>query len=177
MKQGEKGFGIIELAVAFSIMAFIGCAAAAATFRVIKDTERSNNHMTVVRQVQNAGYWISHDAQSAESMVTDNLELPNFIVLSWTEQDYEGGDPTYHSVTYFFEDLSNGVGKLKRSRWSSAGVSQEILVANYIYYDPNDPDNTSGASYENPVLTAKLAAVYGDFIETKEYKILRRPNL
>ena len=65
MRQKEKGFFTIELIVAFMIMALIGSAATMTTFQVINSAERSESHLTAVRQVQNAGYWISCDAQMA----------------------------------------------------------------------------------------------------------------
>ncbi len=176
MKQGKNGFTLIGLAVTLAITAIIGSAAATATFQVVKNSGRNENNMTAVHQVQNAGYQISRDAQMAESVVVDNLEAPNFLVLNWTEQDYDGGDSTYHSVTYFFEELSDGIGKLKRNHWSSAGASEETLVAEYIYYDPDDPENTSKAIYQSPVLTVRLVALYEKARETREYKVIRRPN-
>jgi len=176
MKQGEKGFTHIELIVAITIIALISGATAMATFQVFHGTERSNNHMTAVRQVHNAGYWISRDTQMAQSVTTDNLTLPDFLVLSWTERDY-ADEPTYHSVTYFFEDLTDGIGKLKRSHWSSAGANEQTLVAQYIYYDPDDPDDTSEASYQSPALTVQLTALFEETKETREYRINRRPNL
>ena len=176
MKQGEKGFTAIELLVAITIIALIGSATATATFQVFKGTERSNNHMTAVRQVHNAGYWISRDAQMAQSVTTDNLTPPDFLVLSWTERDY-ADEPTYHSVTYFFEDLTDGIGKLKRNHWSSAGANEQTLVAEYIYYDPDDPDNTSKAGYQKPVLTVQLTALFEETGETREYRINRRSSL
>ena len=84
---------------------------------------------------------------------------------------------TYHSVSYFFEGLSDGIGKLKRNHWSSAGASEETLVAAYIYYDPADPENTSKLTYQSPVLTVRLIALYEEARETREYKVIRRPNL
>lgn len=177
MKQGKNGFTLIGLAVTLAVMSIIGSAAAVATFQVVKSTGRNESHMTAVRQVQNAGYQISHDAQMAESVVVDNLEPPNFLVLNWTEQAYDGGDSTYHSVSYFFEGLSDGIGKLKRNHWSSAGASEETLVAAYIYYDPADPENTSKLTYQSPVLTVRLIALYEEARETREYKVIRRPNL
>ncbi|MFQ6122708.1 MAG: type II secretion system protein J [Dehalococcoidales bacterium] len=175
MKQAEKGFTIIELAVAITIIAFVGSAAAVATFQVFKGTERNNDYMITVRQVQNAGYWISRDTQMAQSVTTDNLTLPDLLVLRWTEWD-DAGDPIYHSVTYFFEDLSDGIGKLKRSHWSSIGANEQTLLAEYIYYDPSDPDNTSKASYQSPVLTVQLTSLFEETRETREYRINHRPN-
>jgi len=177
MRHSEKGFAIIEVAAAIAIIAVIGSAAAATTFQVIQGSELDNNRMTAVRQVQNAGYWISRDVQMAESVVTEDLSFPDFIVLTWTERDYSGGDSAYHSVTYSLEDLSDGAGKLKRTHWSSAGANEQTLIANYIYYDPADPDNTSKAGYQNPVLTVQLTALVGEATETREYQIRRRPNL
>ena len=176
MKQGEKGFSTIELIVVLSIIALIGLAATMTTFQAINVTARNNSHMTAVRQTQNAGYWISRDAQMTESVVTDNLSFPDFIVLTWTVWD-DSDNATNHSVKYFFEELSNGIGKLKRNHWSSAGLNQDTLVAEYISYDPNDPVNTSNVSYQDPVLTVKLTALFGDASETREYRISCRPNL
>ena len=177
MRYSERGFTLIELAVAVAIIALIGSAAAATTFQVIRGSQSGNNRMTAVRQVQNAGYWIGRDVQMAESVDADGLSFPDFIVLNWTERDYSGGDSIYHSVSYFFEDLSDDIGKLKREHWSSAGANEQTLVADYIYYDPDGPDNSSKVSYQSPVLTLQLTAISGDAFETREYRIQRRPNL
>jgi len=109
MKLGEKGFTLIELIVAVAIIALIGSATATATLQVLRVTGRNNEHMTAVRQVHNIGYWISRDAQMAQSVATDNLTEPDFLVLNWTEWNY-ADDPIYHSVTYFFEDLIDLAG-------------------------------------------------------------------
>ena len=81
------------------------------------------------------------------------------------------------SITYFFEEISEGVGKLKRNQWSSGGANAEILIAEYICYDPDDPVNTSNASYQSQVLTVKLTALFYDARETREYIMGGRPNL
>ena len=175
MKQDEKGSTAVQLIVAVAIIALVGSAAAAATFQVLKGTERNGDHMTAARQVQNAGYWISRDAQMAQSVIADNLTPPDFLVLSWTEWD-DAGDPTYHSVTYFLEDLADGTGKLKRSYWSSAGANEQTLVAEHIYCYSDDPDRTSEVSYQSPVLTVRLTAFLEETSETREYRIIRRPN-
>ncbi len=176
MKLGEKGLTYIELVVALTIIVLVSGAAAMASFQVFKGTERNNDYLTTVRQVQNASYWVNRDTQMAQSVTADNLTSPDFLILSWTEWD-EADNPTYHSATYFFEDLTDGIGKLKRSHWSSAGANEQTLVAEYIYYDPADPDNTSKVSYQSPVLTVRLTALFEETIETREYQIKKRPNL
>ncbi len=174
MKLGEKGYTFIELIIAITIMVAASGAAGGAIFQILRGTQRNNDHITVVRDVQNAGYWISRDAQMAQSVnTTDTLASLNFLILSWTEWVDEG-DPIDHSVRYFFEDVTDGVGKLKRNHSSGAGASEETLIAQYIYYDPNDVGNTSNTSYQSSVLTVQLTALFEDVWEIREYKIRQR---
>lgn len=177
MKQGETGFTLIEVIVAAAIVALIALAANMSLVQVIKGNEPGKNRITAVRQVQNAGYWISCDARMAESVVADNLTPPDFLILTWTEWDDKTGDAIHHKCTYFLDDLSGGIAKIKRTHWSSAGANDQTLVAEYIYYDPEDPDNTSKVSYQSQVLTLQLTAVSGDATETGEYMIKHRLSL
>lgn len=176
MKSSEKGYSLIEMLISITIMAMASGAAGAAIFQIMRNTERNSDHMTVVRQVENAGYWISNDAQMAVSAnATGVLNLPNFLVLSWIEWD-ASGNPTYHTARYFFEGLTNGIGTLKRNHTSTAGADEYALIAQYIYYNPGDATNTSNASYQSSVLTVKLTSLVEQTMESKEYKIKGRPN-
>ncbi len=175
MKQGQCGFTFIELAMATAIMALIASTATMVTFSVLNNTERTNNQMTVVRQVENAGYWISQDIQAASSVSTENLTPPDFLALTWTEWGYDE-DSIYHSVTYSIEDLSGGIGKLRRNHQDSQGASEQTLVAEYVYYNLSDPANTSNVSHQEPMLTLKIVCLLEDAREMREYKIQSRPN-
>jgi len=176
MRRSEKGYTLIELVVAVAIIVLVSGAAFITIFQVLKGTEKNNSHMDAVRQVQNAGYWISRDAGMAQSIETDNLTPPDFIVFSWTEWDSDD-DEIYHSATYSIEDMINGTGTLKRSHWSTAGANEQTFIAQHIYYTPSDPDNTSKANYQPPVLTLKLASLVNEAREMREYRIKRRPNI
>ncbi len=175
MKQSEKGFTIIELAVAVAIVALIGSAAASTTYQVLNTAERSNEHMTAVQQVQNAGYWLSHDAYMADNVIADNLTLPTFLVLKWTEWGY-GEDNVYYVATYSIENISGGVGQLKRRLQDSIGTDQHTLVADYIYYNPADSTNTTSVTYQSPTINLRVAARFGSASEVRDYEIYRRPN-
>ena len=176
MIRSEKGISTIELIVACAIIGLIGSAASMSIFQVLNVTAQSNDSFTTISQVQNAGHWISRDAQMAENVTTDNLSGTNFLVLDWNELDISDNE-TNHSVTYFFEGLSSGIGNLKRNHWSSTEGNSEILVAKYLSFDPADPVNTSNTSYQNPVLDVKLISIFGDASESREYRISCRPNL
>ena len=176
IKRDQGGFTLIELLVVMAIAALMVGAASMTTFQVTDITRRSNDHTTAVRQVQNAGYWISRDALMAEQVIVDSdPETADFLTVLWTEWGY-GEDSIYHSVIYSFQDLSQGIAKLKRTHWSSAGANEQTLVAEYIYYNPDDPDNTTKVSYQSPVLTMQITASLGEAKETKEYRVCGRPE-
>lgn len=176
MKRGQKGYTLIELAIAVSIMVLVSGAASIAIIQTLKATETNNTHMNAVRQVQNAGYWLSRDARMAQSINTDNLSPPDFLVFSWTEWDSQN-EEVYHSATYSFAGLADGIGNLKRTHWSSAGANEQTLIAQHIYYRPADPDDTSKAVYQAPMLTLQLTAIVEDEMEIREYRIKHRPNI
>lgn len=174
--KGEKGFTLIELLMTLCIVALIAGGGAAVVFQVLSGAERASSHTASVSQVQDAGYWISHDAQMADSVVVDGLQPPDLLVLNWTQRNYANGETTYHSVTYSLQELSDAVGRLRRSHWSSAGANEHSIVAEHIYYDPADLEKTSKASYTSPVLSLQLTSSLGEVTETREYRIIRRPN-
>lgn len=176
MKNDEKGYTFIELIISITIIVLVSGAASIAIFQILKGTETNNTHMNAVRQVQNAGYWISRDSQMAQSVNTDNLTPPDFIAFNWTEWD-DQNEEIYHTATYSFEDLTDDTGKLKRTHWSSAGANEQTLIATHIYYAPADPDDTSKASYQAPVLTLQLTSLVEDAMEVREYRIKHRPNI
>ncbi|TRZ49142.1 MAG: prepilin-type N-terminal cleavage/methylation domain-containing protein [Dehalococcoidia bacterium] len=186
IKRDQKGFTLIELLVVLAIIALIAIAATTTTFQVLASTKRSNDHMTAIRQVQNAGYWISNDAQMAQSVVTDDVpETPEFLVLNWTEWD-EGKkkkDSKYHLVTYSFQDLSDGIGKLKRQYLIKNANDEPIgdgvttLVAEYIYYNPGDPENSSFFEPQDGRWILRIQARKGTATETREYEVTPRVNM
>ena len=168
MKQGEEGFTLIEIVMVIAIIALIAGAATMVTFQLVRGTERSNDHMTAVNQVQNAGYWINRDTQMAEN-VTAGLTLPNFLILSWVEE--ESGE---HQVTYTLEAMpSTELKKLQRHLSINGGPDSTTFVAQYI-----DPDKTScNFTGNNLVLTVTAAGGSGSpKSETRVYEVIPRQN-
>ncbi len=174
MKPGEKGFTLIELLISLAITALIAVAASTVIFQIFRTTDRNNNYMTAVRQVQNASYWLNHDFQMADG-ITTNTTPPDFLTIRWSEWD-AAGTGIYHSANYTFENLSSSIGNLKRTHRSSAGDNDTKLIATGIYFNPDDADNTTRISYQSPVLTVRLTALSENTRETREYEIKCRPN-
>ena len=173
MRLGEKGYLYIELLVAITIATLIAGAATMAVFQILKNTERNNNRMTAVRQVQNAGYWISRDTQIAQGMVAANLTQPDFLILSWTE----GISGDNYLVIYTLEDMPGSEAKqLLRSQSMNAGANSTALVAQHIDSDPAKTkcELTSGT------LSLTITSTVGDGPEqeneTRKYQLVPRPG-
>ncbi|MBN1643457.1 MAG: hypothetical protein JW856_01355 [Dehalococcoidales bacterium] len=176
MRNGEKGFNTIELIISIALITIIGLGSYMVTHQTMTINSKGQSKMTVVTQAENAGYWIILDAQMAENITTDDLTSPNFIIISWTDWDVLGLNSVYHTSTYYFDDLADGIGILMRRHWSSAGANETSIVGEYIYYEPTDPGNTSSATYQSPELTVRIVTEYKGTIEKREYKITQRPN-
>lgn len=177
MRKSEKGLALIELVLSVAVFCVTATIAGAFIFQVNKATELSNSHVAAIWQAQKSGDWISRDAQRADSIIVDDLEYPTFLVLTWTQRNFEpGGHSIYHVVSYSFIDMTGNTGKLNRNHWSSEGMDENTLIASYIYQNSGDTDNTSKAIYVNPTLTVQLSFSLGNSWEKKQYIVERRPS-
>lgn len=163
--RNEKGFSLLELLIVLGIMSVIGTGMAVTTATIVKITPQSNDHVIVLRQAQNAGYWITRDVQTAQS-VDINPAGGEFLKLTLT---VVGSADSL--VTYQLEDMAGGMKKLVRT---SQGVP--MLVAEYIYYDPDvNPDtSTKILDYQNYKLSFRMTARSGDATVIKKYEASQR---
>jgi prepilin-type N-terminal cleavage/methylation domain-containing protein len=176
MKKQEIGFTIIELMIAISIMALASVAAGMAIYQVFGGTEGNNDRLTALHQVQNSGYWISRDTQMAISVnTTDNMSFPEFLRLGWTEWD-DAGDPKYHLIHYTLENGSNNLYSLKRTHTDSDNITQETMIADYIFYQPGN-EYSSNTTQNGSIIHVNITSIFGDLRESREYQIKRRAGL
>jgi len=180
--KNQRGFTLVELLVAIAITAFITGGITMVIFQVFSGNARSSNHMIAVRQVQNAGFWISQDAQMAQTVL---LEWPEEdppgtrfpLSLSWTEWD-----GTRHQVIYTLENMTDGDKQLQRQHLTYDVVGNPIgdetsIVARYIIpgLALTSLDYTAG------VLTFTVTASVGngsqEESETRVYEITPRTSI
>lgn len=123
MKLSEKGFTLLELLVALSIMSAIMGVMSAAVITIMKTTQQNEEWNVNMREMQNAGHWISQDALMAQTVI---LDRPNvFLALTWNDWNNNNTD-----VEYYFDQ--NHRDRLYRRL---NHVSPGILIAQYVLTD------------------------------------------
>ena len=167
LKKGQKGFTLIELIVVVAITGLITWGITLTIIQVFDINTRSTNRMAAISQLQNAGLWVSNDAQMAQSVnATGGSGFP--LTLNWI--DWETSDS--HAVNYTLEAMSSGgLEKLQRSTINGVAPpppTDPPTVAEYI-----DPDQTSFA-WDGEWLTFTVTATVGEESETRVYKVAPR---
>ena len=168
INKKQRGFTLIELLIAIAITSVITGGITTAIFQTFTVNARTSSHMTAVRQVQNAGHWISQDAQMAQEVLPSGATGFNPLTLTWTEWV----DSTENVVTYSITVDD----ELKRSHSEDGGAPIEMIVARYI-----DLTNTSCLVTADGVLVVTITAAVGDYpetvSETRVYEVTPRPNI
>jgi prepilin-type N-terminal cleavage/methylation domain-containing protein len=73
LKKGERGFTLLELIIAVAITGLITTGVTTAIYQTFTLSTRTSNHMIVVREVQEAGYWVSLYAYTASDIEVTGL--------------------------------------------------------------------------------------------------------
>jgi prepilin-type N-terminal cleavage/methylation domain-containing protein len=172
MKSKNRGFTLIELLVALGIMGVVSAAASESIYQVSKNTQRNSNHISAVLALQNADQRISEDVLTAQGVVTENLTLPNFLVVRWV-----GSSGNEYLITYTLADMAGTSLKELRRNFSVNGSANETsIVAQNI--DSNTAQTTCNIT--DGALCMRLTATVGSGAaassETRNYRIVPRPN-
>ena len=162
INTNQRGFTMIEVIMALAVTAIITGGITMTIFQVFDGNTRSSNHMIAVRQVQNAGYWISHDTQMAQSVAL--TAGPDGFPLTLTWADWDSGD--VHKVVYTL--LADN--KLQREHYTNLNPDATTFVAEYI-----DPTGTS-CQFAGGKLTFTVTATVGTQSETRTYEVVPRPD-
>jgi len=161
LKKGERGFSLVELVIVVALAGLVGAAITATAFQVFTFSTRLSNQMTAVRQVQQAGFWVSPDVMMAQpAKISTNQSGGRFLVLGWTAHDGKEHEVTY---TITADDRLQRTHNITEGGQTTTEVS---VVAEYISSASFVP---SGSAY-----TLTVTATVGEQTETRTYEVKPR---
>ncbi len=144
----QKGFTLIELIIAGAIGVLVIGALVGVIWQLFNTSASSSGNMMAIRQVQNAGYWISQDALQAQEVSTAyDANTGKVLELTWYE--YMEVLNEEDEVTSYAKGAGNKTvflindGKLVREYYTSPensnasfSLQNTTFIAEYIEYDP-----------------------------------------
>ena len=164
LKTTEKGFTLIELLVGIAIAAFVVGAASMTVITMMRLSPQTNNWAIALRQVQNAGYWISRDVQMAQGEITVEDENPTFLTLTVPEWDAVSEEVVDKTIDYEFANID---GEQWLVRTDSTGG--QTAIAQYI----SEPIQNN-YDLETRTLTFTIEATSVDKTVSRDYKAMQR---
>ncbi|MEA3442623.1 MAG: prepilin-type N-terminal cleavage/methylation domain-containing protein [Chloroflexota bacterium] len=165
IKANQRGFTLIEILVAIVVGGMVVAAASTVVMQILQSS-RSSSQMTALRQVQTAGYWVSHDALQAQEMNTND-----FLYIKWT--DWDDGD--IHEIEYSLV----GSGTLKHLQRQEiinddADHPTITIVARYVDSSQTSCTPANHVFVPGELLTFMVTATMEEQTETRTYKIKPR---
>lgn len=157
----HKAFTLIEMIIAVALVGILGAGITTFTVQTITETKRSSNHMQVIQQLQNAGFWVSRDVQMAQT-VTPGPSAGFPLQVNWTDQNLNTFQVTF--------SLSGGV--IKRSLVKNGQAAVTTTVAQFIDSTPS----LTNCTYANNLLTFNITSKLGKSSMSRTYKINKRPG-
>jgi type II secretory pathway component PulJ len=162
----QTGFTIIDLAIGIAVCGLLGAGIVTAISQIYKVNNMSNAHVSAVKQVENALYYINRDVQMAQSVDTDGVDY--WLKVSWT--DWE--DNQLNEVEYAVTD-----GCLTRSYFVNSSLSSARQLAQNI----TDTEITAPDTGTTPPekawtiqITATAASGQQQQSETRQVQIVPR---
>jgi type II secretory pathway pseudopilin PulG len=170
--QNQGGFILIELVLSLALTGLIISGVMVSIFQVFNANRQVSSSMIAINQAENLGYWISRDAEMAQSIIAGTRNL----TLAWGGWEYQSAGKTCintYKVNYI--PAGNEIRRLQEvTTYDSSGqslgtVTGRMLVAKYI--TAITPEMVG-----SQLVAVLITASVGEFEEARTYEITPRGN-
>ena len=179
---------LVELLAATAISSIIVVGVVMTIFQLHNGHAQTSGEMNVIRQVQQAGYYISRDTHMAREVLVDtDPDTPEVVILTWywflyhednqADRDGEGNRVIYRIEDggklyryYYFADEDPLTGEVNEDDYD---LVSRTFIAEYI-----EEINCSWDGAELTLtVTASVDGIAGIQEETRIYEAKTRPNV
>jgi type II secretory pathway pseudopilin PulG len=181
VNKNQMGFTLGELMLALVISGVITGGVTMTMFQVFEGNIRTSNHMTAVRQVQNAGYWVSHDAQMAQTVVL-GVPAGSLFTLSWVGWEYPSGSNTgidTYEVWYTYVGASDKIRRDQKITTNKYDDDGQLLpgyptVSESLSFIAEHITTTPTVTLAGNKLSVTITASFGEAEDERTYEIRPR---
>ena len=177
LRRHQGGLTLVELMIAIVLVGIVTGAITMVISDVFSASARTSNHMTAVRQVQSAEYWLSRDIRQALAEKVDLSPTDGqLVVVEWPKFD----EATKGWHTIIVEYILSDDGNLRRLEYTRLDSNSDPdLVADTIVAQHIDDDQTILRWNDSEtLLVLRVKATVGVHSETqsetREYEIKPR---
>lgn len=167
----EKGFTLVEVVIGLAITGLLATIVAAAIPAVMTWAPRQANKLSVEEDLSFARYWLTRDANAAETFIP--LSAPQYGTLRWS--DFRGASMVSYNVTYSYDSAT---ASLIRAEWQNNVLQSSLPIARKIL-SQNDTQFTwspgTGKLSANVTATIEDAPGVGDHSRSATVVTTLRP--
>ena len=172
INKQQGGFTLIELLIGVVVVSLISISATMVLGVMLKVNASSSKRVTAIRQVQNAGMWITQDVQSAQTITIGGSHFLEVLWMDWDGTQYKV-DFDYDAVVT--NDLVRKYYIKPVGGTFPVNPNTRIVAAHYI--DQAKTSFVKSGSVYKLTVTAKITGFSASgqpISETRTYEILPR---
>jgi len=157
LNRGQKGLTIIELLIAIAITSVITGGIATIVYQIYTGSARSSNHMVAVRQVQEAGYWVSQYAYTSQNTTINGTSgFP--LTLKWIDFN----ENKYQKIEFILNSSSGGLrGSYYVNDVLNSTRTDKLPVFQFINWNLTTCQVSGGSDFSLPVNGDKFVITGG----------------